>query len=127
MRTSLEKVCDELGLSPMCYTPEAATIALQTAIGHGRFAPCPIARLVANTVANAVVGAGIRRGLSLAATYTVTRLALGPLGPLGLILSAAWLLVDIGGPAYRITIPAVIMVAYLRVKRMEDMKRRMKR
>ena len=51
-------------------------------------------------------------------------------GPIGWTLSAAWLLADLAGPAYRITVPAVIMVAYLRaesVKRgVEEKKRRKK-
>ena len=51
-------------------------------------------------------------------------------GPIGWTLSAAWLLADLAGPAYRITVPAVIMVAYLRaesVKRGVEEKERRKK
>ena len=122
----LEAVCDDLDLSPMRYTPEAVTIALQAAIRLGGFLPYKIALIVANAVAKALIG----RGLSLAANAALTRLMGAFAGPIGWTLSAAWLLVDIAGPAYRITVPAVIMVAYLRaesVKRaMEEKKRRKK-
>ena len=124
----IKEVCDDLGLSPMRYTPEAVTIALQTA---GGFASYRIALIVANAVAQALIGGG----LSLVANVALTRLVSAFAGPIGWTLSAAWLLVDIAGPAYRIIIPAVIMVAYLREnaksieeerRRYEDMKRRKK-
>ena len=35
-------------------------------------------------------------------------------GPIGWSITAAWTLFDIAGTAYRVTIPAVIEVAYLR-------------
>ncbi|WP_409012598.1 hypothetical protein [Bacteroides xylanisolvens] len=36
------------------------------------------------------------------------------MGPIGWILTAVWTLIDIAGPAYRVTIPAVIQIAYIR-------------
>ena len=122
----LEAVCDDLDLSPMRYTPEAVTIALQMAIRLGGILPYQIALIVANAVARALIG----RGLSLAANAALTRLMSAFAGPIGWTLSAVWLLVDIAGPAYRITVPAVIMVAYLRAesekRAREEEKRRKK-
>ena len=37
-------------------------------------------------------------------------------GPIGWVVTAVWTLLDIAGPAYRVTIPAVIQVAYMRAK-----------
>ncbi len=123
----LEAVCDDLGLSPRRYTPEAITVALQTAIRFGGILPYKIALIVANAVAKALIG----RGLSLAANAALTRLMSAFAGPIGWTLSAAWLLMDIAGPAYRITVPAVIMVAYLRAesakREMEEKKRKKKK
>ena len=119
----LEVVCDDLDLSPVRYTPEAVTIALQVAIRLGGFLPYKIALIVANTVVKALIG----RGLSLVVNAALVRLMSAFAGPIGWTLSAAWLLVDIAGPAYRITVPAVIMVAYLRAKLgMEEKKRQKK-
>ena len=123
----LEAACDDIDLSPVRYTPEAVTIALQMAISLGRFTSYKIALIVANAVSRALIG----RGLSLAANTSLTRLMATFAGPIGWTLSAVWLLVDIAGPAYRVTIPAVIMVAYLRVenlkREMEERKRKKKK
>ena len=35
-------------------------------------------------------------------------------GPVGWAITAAWTAYDVAGPAYRVTIPAVIQVAFLR-------------
>lgn len=35
-------------------------------------------------------------------------------GPIGLIITAGWTIIDIAGPAYRVTIPATIYIASLR-------------
>ena len=37
-------------------------------------------------------------------------------GPIGWALTAAWTAYDIAGPAYRVIVPAVIQIAYLRQK-----------
>lgn len=37
-------------------------------------------------------------------------------GPIGWAITAAWTLIDAGGTAYRVTIPAVIQIASLRSK-----------
>lgn len=36
-------------------------------------------------------------------------------GPVGWVITGVWTLTDISGPAYRVTIPATIVVAYLRM------------
>ena len=115
----LEAVCDDLNLSPMRYTPEVVTIALQMAIRLGGFVPYKVALIVANNVAKAFIG----RGLSLTANAALVSRMSAFAGPMGWAFSAVWLLVDIAAPAYRITIPAVIMVAYLRAA--ESAKREM--
>ena len=106
----LEEICSQLKLSPTRYTPEAVTVALKAAIRLGGFLPYQIAVIVANAVAKALIG----RGLSLGANAALTRLMGTFAGPIGWILSAGWMLMDIAGAAYRVTIPTVIMVAYLR-------------
>ena len=36
-------------------------------------------------------------------------------GPIGWVITGLWTAIDLAGPAYRVTIPAVIQVAYLRI------------
>lgn len=123
----LEAVCNDLKLSPQRYTSEAVVIALQIAIKRSGFLPYQIAVIVANAVVKALIG----RGLPLVVNAALTRLMGTFAGPVGWALSAVWLLVDIAGPAYRVTIPAVIMVAYLRAenarREMKEEKKRRKR
>lgn len=42
------------------------------------------------------------------------------LGPLGLVLNA-WIVADIAGPATRVTVPAVMLIATLRKKKMQNL------
>ena len=119
----LEAACDDLKLSPTRYTPEAVTIALQVAIKLGGFDPYKIAVIVANAVARALIG----RGLPLVVNAALTRLMGVFAGPIGWTLSAVWLLVSVTGPAYRVTIPAVIMIAHLRAKKTGMDRKRLKK
>ena len=108
----LKEVCDQLGIAPKGYryTAEAIILALQIMIRKGGFIAYKIAVIVANAVAKALIG----RGLPLVANAALTRTMAIFAGPIGWVLSSLWLLLDIAGPAYRVTIPSVMMVAYLR-------------
>lgn len=88
-----------------------AALAAQGAINLSGFAAYQLAVIVANGVARAVLG----RGLALAANAGLAR-AIGVFaGPIGWALSALWLIVDVSGPAYRVTIPCVLHVGMLRL------------
>ncbi|HEV3189308.1 MAG TPA: DUF3944 domain-containing protein [Polyangiaceae bacterium] len=72
-----------------------------------------VAVIVANAVAKVVLG----RGLSMAGNALLTR-AIGVFaGPIGWAVTGIWTAVDLAGPAYRLTIPVVCHVAYLRQKK----------
>lgn len=87
-------------------------IALQAAIRMGGFASYQLAVIVANAVAKFVLG----RGLSFAATATLTRSIAVFAGPIGWAITGLWTAIDLAGPAYRVTIPCVIQIAMLRHK-----------
>ncbi|MDY2964685.1 MAG: DUF3944 domain-containing protein [Megasphaera massiliensis] len=70
-------------------------------------------------IANAVARQTLNRGISTLAGTTATGLTLGRLasiftGPVGWALTAGWTVLDIAGPAYRVTIPAVAYIGCLR-------------
>lgn len=65
-------------------------------------------------VVNAVMVALFGRGIALTGNVIAGRVAGILAGPIGWIMTGIWAAIDIAGPAYRITIPAVIQVAYLR-------------
>lgn len=101
----------EMELNLSNPTPQLILIAVQTAIRTSGFAALEFATLAAVSVIEAL-GGFATWGTLFAASRTLSVIA----GPVGLALSSAWLLSDIAGPAYRVTIPACIIVAYLRQK-----------
>ena len=121
LRDSLEKmttedmkaVVEELDLKTTDFTPEAVTAALQAGILFSGFTAYKVALIVANAVAKAIIG----RGLTFAANAGIARTIGIFAGPIGWAITTLFTLYDVAGPAYRVTIPAVIQVAFLRAKR----------
>lgn len=91
-------------------TGAAATIVTQLVARYGGFAVYKSALIVANMVSRALLG----QGLAFATNATLTKTIGAFLGPIGWIASGVWLAVDLAGPAYRKTVPAIIHVATLR-------------
>lgn len=86
--------------------------ALITAFRAGGFASYQMSVIVVNAISRAILG----RGLTLAANAGLTR-ALGVfMGPVGWVLTAVMTGIDLAGSAYRITIPSVIQIAFMRQK-----------
>ena len=113
----LEQIAKEINKSAnissaMGFGKQAALAAMQGAIKAGGFASYQLALIVANAVAKQVIG----RGLTFAANAGLTRALSIFAGPIGWIVTGLWTGVDLAGPAYRITMPAVIEVAYLRLR-----------
>lgn len=96
---------------------------LQAAIQAAGFAPYKLAVIVANGMANAVLG----HGLAFAANAGLTKgLALFA-GPIGWALDAIWGGFLVAGPAYRVTVPCVVQVALIRqstIRRQQEERRR---
>lgn len=112
----LKEICGELGISPKSYTRAAVILLIWEIILKDPRIYYKIAVIVANAVAKAMIG----RGLGLAATATLSRSLAIVAGPVAWVLLTLWTLLDIAGPAYRVTIPAVIVVAYLRQEAMQS-------
>ena len=108
----LKEVVEATGIKTTSFTPQAVTAALQVAARMSGFAIYKIALIVANAVARAIIG----RGLSIAANAALARSLSILIGPIGWVITALWTLIDIAGPAYRVTIPSVVQVAYMRAK-----------
>lgn len=53
--------------------------------------------------------------LTVAATGVLGRLLAVATGPIGWAATAVWTVADIAAPAYRVTVPAVVMIALMRV------------
>lgn len=67
------------------------------------------------TTSSLIAGSGAVSGaLGSAATFLGSRVAETLAGPIGMIISSIWMIIDIAGPAFRVTVPAVIYIAFLR-------------
>ena len=78
-----------------------------------------VAMIVANAVAKALLG----RGLALAANAGLARMIGIFAGPVGIAITALLTIPAISGPAFRVTLPAVVQIAAMRqqlLKKEED-------
>ena len=108
----IKKLLDEMNIPNQGFGKQAFIAALQMAIKRGGFTAYKIAVIVANAVSKALLG----RGLTLASNAALTRWLSVFAGPIGWSVTAIWTAIDIAGPAYRVTIPAVVQIAYMRIK-----------
>lgn len=101
-----------LGKQNWSFAGGLSTMAVQGLLKSGGFA----SYVLMLKVVNGIVVQAIGRGLPLVVNAALTR-ALGvALGPIGWIATGLWTIISLGDPAYKITIPSVVYVAWLRAK-----------
>lgn len=93
-------------------TAKGLVSAFQIIFKAGGFKSYKLTLIIANAILKALIG----RGLSFGGNILLTRSMAILTGPIGWALTALWTLIDAGGAAYRVTIPAVIQIAALRSK-----------
>ncbi|WP_429072190.1 DUF3944 domain-containing protein [Aeromonas veronii] len=93
-------------------TAETMVGIFQAVFRAGGFKSYQLTLIIVNAVLKALIG----RGLSFAGNAALTRTMAILTGPIGWVITALWTAIDVAGPAYRVTIPAVIQVAALRQK-----------
>ena len=90
-------------------TQQLILIAVQAAIRTSSLAALELATVLSASVINSL------GGIATWGTVAVASRVLSVIaGPVAIALSSAWMISDITGPAYRVTIPACIIVAWLR-------------
>lgn len=97
-------------------TAEIMVGVFQAIFRAGGFKSYQLTVIVVNAVLKALIG----RGLSFAGNVALTRIMAILTGPIGWVITGLWTVIDIAGPAYRVTIPAVIQVAALRQKHLYE-------
>lgn len=97
-------------------TPEALIGGFQVIFQIGGFKSYQLMLIIVNSVMKAIIG----RGLALAGNVALVRIATIMAGPVGLIITGLLTAIDLAGAAYRVTIPAVIQIAFLRQKLQYD-------
>lgn len=93
-------------------TTETMVSLFQALFRVGGFKSYQLTLIIVNAIMKALIG----RGLSFAGNAALTRTMAILTGPIGWVITGLWTAIDIAGPAYRVTIPAVIQVAALRQK-----------
>ena len=115
----LRLLANENGIPDKRLTRQALTAALLMAIRTSR----AILTRIAARVIQYIVEIITIRGVATAGIETATRAVGGVLGPIGWIALGAWTVYDISSPAYRVCVPAVLQVAYMRLNRFEKERR----
>jgi len=103
-------IVSEFKLSADISNKQEAIVAIKIAILEGGFKTYQMALIIADAISKEILGEGLA---------TTTRMAiLGSvgifLGPIGWIATGVWATLNIASPAYRVTIPSVMQVIYLR-------------
>lgn len=113
----IKELCDELGMTNIDkvigenkQVPIASILTLFKAGGSHSYA-------LAMAVADAMVRQTLGHGLSSVAGKVALKKTLGILaGSIGWVITGALVSVNLAGPAYRVTVPACVLVATLRKK-----------
>jgi uncharacterized protein YaaW (UPF0174 family) len=109
--SEIRELAESLGLkNTNSITAEALVGSFQAIFRMGGFKSYQLTLIVVNAVMKALLG----RGLALAGNAALTRVAAVMAGPIGWIITGLWTAIDLAGTAYRVTIPAVIQIAFLR-------------
>lgn len=108
----IKELMKDLKINTTNFTKQGVTLAIQALIKQGGFMSYQILVIVANAVAKQILGHGLKFATNSALTKTMSIL----IGPIGWAITSIWTIIDIAGPAYRVTIPACIQIAYMRSK-----------
>lgn len=112
-RAQLEEFATEVGIKNTSgFTAEALVAGFQMIFKLGGFKSYQLTAIIANAILKTLIGRGLTFGGNALLMRTMAILT----GPIGWTITGLWTLIDVGGAAYRVTIPAVIQVAALRSK-----------
>ncbi|HGY5183677.1 MAG: DUF3944 domain-containing protein [Citrobacter freundii] len=107
----IRELGSELGIKNTSgLTPQTLTAGFQAIFKAGGFKSYQLTTIIVNLVMKAIFG----KGLNFVATGSLMKTMSVLTGPVGWAITGLWTAVDLGSTAYRVTIPAVIQVAYLR-------------
>jgi uncharacterized protein YaaW (UPF0174 family) len=100
------------GIDPKAtnFSKNAVTILAQIVIRQAGFKAYQLLTKIIYTIGTEILGKTVPWIVYQTSTKWLGAFA----GPLGLILTASWTIIDVAGPAYRVTIPATIYIASLR-------------
>lgn len=108
----LKQIMKELGIKKRTYTKQAVMAALLVTRRINMRLYYYVMSYILRMTTNMLIGRGV-----LAAGFGLLSRGLSVMmGPIGWIILSGWTVWDIAGPAYRVTVPAVLQIAFLRLK-----------
>ena len=108
-----EELARSIGLeNTQDFSAKAMSGIFQAIFRAGGFKSYQLTLIIVNAILKVLIG----RGLSFGANAILTRTMAILTGPIGWVITALWTAIDVAGPAYRVTIPAVIEISALRQK-----------
>ncbi len=107
-----KKLFDDLGITYSTGAGSTSATALIVAARASGFGIYKLTVVVANAIAKALLG----RGISVVVIAPWLRAISILTGPVGWALTALWAAFDMASPAYRVTVPCVVQLAYMRQK-----------
>lgn len=110
-----ETVLNDLGIADAASLVQRGAAAVGAGVTAAALSTV-MAYHLSRSVAAASVQALLGRGLAMGATSIVARPIAVLAGPIGWAVTGAWALADMASPAYRVTVPCVVQVAYMRKK-----------
>jgi len=107
---------DELGVSELGLVKQGLVTALLAAAKFGKFKTFKLTLIVANAISKAILG----KGLTFAGNRMLMKGLKVAMGPVGWVITGIWTVADMSSPAYRVTLPCVIQIAFMRQKAMME-------
>ncbi len=116
----LKELLASLEIEPKEFSKQALVMAAQTAIKAGKVKPQLIAGFLSSALAKVMLkktaAAALLKGLKYGLKKATVKF-LGLLtGPVGFAATATWILNDLAGPSYKIIVPIVVQIAYMRAE-----------
>jgi len=99
-----------LGVETTSFSNKAILSAVQIAFRANGFTSYKLSVVVANSIIRQLTG----KGIAFVGNQTLTKSLSILSGPVGWAITSLWTVYDISGPAYRVTVPVVLEIAYLR-------------
>jgi uncharacterized protein YaaW (UPF0174 family) len=108
----LRNLAEEAGIPHKNLKRQMLIYSIMMAIRHNTYLFSRILSYIIIRIANMLLG----RGVLMMGMSTFGRYIGMATGPIGWALLAGWTISDIASPAYRVMIPAVIMIATMRIR-----------
>lgn len=105
---------DQFGVEYIQGAGPLAMAALIATIKLTGFATYKLAAIVAQSTAKALLGKGLAFGTTGGLMKGISVFS----GPIGWAITGIWTAFDLASPAYRVTVPCVIQIAYMRQKQL---------